>query len=83
MHALSTIPTSVYVFSICFLSVALLVLVLGHILYNDHKIEKFRKEALEHTMVAIEQLKADLREEAAINAIVDCTMIQKRGKKNG
>jgi len=83
MGALNTIPDSVFIYSICFLSVSLLVLVLGHVLYGSYKIEKIKDELQEKTMAAVEQLRTDMREEAAMGKIVDCTMIQKRRRGSG
>ena len=83
MDVLNSIPNSAYIYSICFLSVALLLLVLAHVFYDSYKMDKIRDEFRKNTMAAIEQLRIDMREELAIGKIVDCTMIQKRRRGSG
>jgi hypothetical protein len=83
MDFLNSIPNGVYIYSICFLSVALLVLVLARIFYDSYKMDKIRDEFRRNTTAAIEQLRVDMREELAIGKIVDCTMIQKRRRGSG
>jgi hypothetical protein len=83
MDALNAIPNSVYIYSICFLSVSLLVLILAHVFHTAHKVNKIQDEFVKNTAEAIERLRTDMREEIALGKLVDCTMIQKRRHGSG